>query len=396
MPLTDIQIRTAPPKQKAYKLSDERGLYLHIMPNGSKYWRFKYRLAKKEKLLALGIYPEISLATARKKRDEARLNLANGIDPCLQRKTLKEIQVTHSINTFEHIAREWFNKHEYNWSTKHAKGIISRLEKNIFPWLGNMPIIDITAPLLLSTIRRIEERGAIETSHRALSTCGQIFRYAIATARAERDISQDLKGALPPVKPQHFAAVTEPKKLGGILRMLDDYNGTPLVKAALRLAPLVFVRPGELRHAKWADIDLANGEWAFLVTKTKTQHIVPLAKQSIQILESIKPLTGNGTYVFPSARSAQRPMSDNAILAALRRMNIEKEEMSGHGFRATARTLLDEVLGVRPDYIEHQLAHAVRDPNGRAYNRTAFLAERKQMMQQWADYLDELKQEGKK
>jgi integrase len=275
----------------------------------------------------------------------------------------------------------------------HADRIIRRLERDIFPWLGRKPTTDINAPQLLEAVRRIEARGAVETAHRALQDCGQVFRYAIATGRAERDPSGDLRGALTPVRGKHFAAVTEPADAAKVLRALDGYEGTLPVRCALRLAPLVFVRPGELRHAQWADMDLDAAEWRYAVTKTDTQHIVPLARQAVEILRELQPLTGRGRYVFPSARSPRgdRPMSDNAILMAMRSMGIGKEEMSGHGFRAMARTILDEVLGFRPDFIEHQLAHSVRDPNGRAYNRTAHLPERRKMMQDWADYLDELK-----
>jgi len=289
------------------------------------------------------------------------------------------------------MAREWYAKHSPNWSADHGDRIIRRLERDIFPWLGGKPIAEISAPQLLDVIRRIEQRGALETAHRGLGNCGQVFRYAVATGRAERDPSGDLRGALPPVKGTHFASVTEPKKVAEMLRALDGYEGTLTVRCALRLAPLVFVRPGELRHAKWANIDLEAAEWRYTVTKTDTQHIVPLSRQAVEILTELHPLTGRGHYVFPGARSTARPMSDNAILAAMRRMGIGKDEMSGHGFRAMARTILDEVLGFRPDYIEHQLAHAVRDPNGRAYNRTAHLPERRKMMQEWADYLDKLK-----
>jgi integrase len=287
------------------------------------------------------------------------------------------------------VAREWYAKHTSAWAESHGSRIIRRLERDIFPWLGKGPVAEITPPELLAVVRRIEGRGALETAHRALQNCGQVFRYAIATARAERDPSQDLRGALPPVKEGHFAAVTDPKRLGEILRAFDGYEGTLPVRCALRLAPLVFVRPGELRKALWADIDLEAAEWRYEFTKTGTPHIVPLSRQATEILEEIHPLTGRSSYVFPSARSAQRPMSDNAILAALRRMGIPKDEMTGHGFRAAARTILDEVLGFPPHLIEHQLAHAVRDPLGRAYNRTAHLAERRDMMQAWADYLDD-------
>ena len=293
----------------------------------------------------------------------------------------------------EAIACEWYTRHEPNWSTGHADRVINRLKKDVIPWIGSRAIANITAPQLLETLRRIEARGVLETAHRVLNICSQVFRYAIATGRAIYNPSVDLRGALPPVKGKHFAAVTEPKQVGEVLRALDGYAGTLPVRCALRLAPLVFVRPGELRQAQWEDIDLDNAEWRYLVTKTETSHIVPLSRQAIVILQEVNPLTGRGRYVFPSARSPKgdRAMSDNAILAAMRCMGISKEEMSGHGFRAMARTILDEVLEFRPDYIEHQLAHRVRDPNGRAYNRTAHLSERCKMMQAWADYLDELK-----
>lgn len=393
MPLTDTAIRNARPTDKTQKLFDGGGLYLEVTPKGGKYWRLKYRFSGKEKRLSLGVYPEITLKDARLRRDDARKLLANQIDPSENRKAQKAAQQERSANSFETIAREWFAKKSQSWVPSHSDRIMRRLENDVFPWLGGKPVADIKAPELLSIIRRIEERGANETAHRALSECGQIFRYAVATGRAERDPSGDLRGALTPVKKKHFASVTEPEKVAEVLRMLDGYHGTLAVRCALRLAPLVFVRPGELRHAKWDDIDLGQAEWRYTVTKTDTQHIVPLSTQAVGILEELKPLTGGGIYVFPSARSPKgdRPMSDNAILSAMRRMDISKEEMSGHGFRAMARTILDEVLGFRPDYIEHQLAHAVRDPNGRAYNRTAHLPERKKMMQAWANYLEEIK-----
>jgi integrase len=391
MPLTNTAIRKAKPEAKQRKLYDERGLFLLVSPKGGKWWRFRYQFDGKEKLLSLGTYPDTSLKDARERRDEARKEVAAGIDPGEHRKARKTATIAKQANSFEVVAREWYAKHSPNWSPNHGDRIIRRLERDIFPWIGGNPIADIDAPRLLEVIRRIEQRGALETAHRALSNCGQVFRYAIATGRAERDPSGDLRGALPPVKGEHFASVTEPNKVAEVLRALDGYEGTLTVRCALRLAPLVFVRPGELRHARWTDIDLEAAEWRYTVTKTDTQHIVPLSRQAVEILEELQPLTGRGQYVFPGARSTARPMSDNAILAAMRRMGIGKEEMSGHGFRAMARTILDEVLGFRPDYIEHQLAHAVRDPNGRAYNRTAHLPERRRMMQEWADYLDKLK-----
>lgn len=393
MPLTTTAIRNARPSDKARKLFDGGGLYLEVAPRGGKWWRLKYRYDGKEKRLSLGVYPDISLKDARDRRDEARKLLANGIDPSEHRKAAAAAKAERVGNSFEIIAREWYAKHSPNWSPSHSDRIIRRLERDVFPWLGGRPIANITAPQLLEVIRRIEDRGALETAHRALQNCGQVFRYAVATGRAERDPSGDLRGALPPVKGNHFASVTEPQKVAEVLRAMDGYEGTLPVRCALRLAPLVFVRPGELRHAEWADIDLDAAEWRYTVKKTNTPHIVPLSCQAVDILRELQPLTGKGRYVFPCARNPKgdKPMSDNAILAAMRRMGISKEEMSGHGFRAMARTILDEVLGFRPDFIEHQLAHAVRDPNGRAYNRTAHLPERRKMMQGWADYLDKLK-----
>lgn len=391
MPLTDTAIRNAKPGAKPAKLFDERGLFLIVTPAGGKWWRLRYTFGGKEKLLSLGVYPDVGLKDARERRDTARKLLADGIDPSENRKAQKSAKTERAANSFEVVAREWHAKYAPGWAEHHGNRIIRRLERDIFPWIGGRPIADVTAPELLATVQRIEKRGALETAHRALANCGQVFRYAIATGRAVRDVSPDLRGALPPVKGEHFAAVTEPKQVAELLRSLDGYQGTLTVACALRLAPLVFVRPGELRKAEWMDIDLDAAEWRYHVTKTDSEHIVPLASQAVAILRELHALTGTGRFVFPGARTNGRPMSDNAILAAMRRTGIAKDEMSGHGFRAMARTILDEVLGVRPDLIEHQLAHAVRDPNGRAYNRTAHLPERRKMMQQWADYLDELK-----
>jgi len=419
MPLTDSAIRNAKPgvipadsktetparqTDKPYRLHDEKGLYLEVSPSGGKWWRFKYRFGGKEKRLSLGVYPEVPLAGkrdkvsgewivkgARDKRDEARAQVAEGIDPGVNRKAVKSARADRAANSFEVVAREWYDKQASAWVESHGGRILKRLERDIFPWVGGRAIAEVTPPELLATLRRIEERGAIETAHRALANCGQVFRYAIATGRATSDPARDLRGALTPMKGEHFAAITDPKRVPDLLRALDAYQGTLTVKCALRLAPLVFVRPGELRNAQWADIDLDAAEWRFTVSKTKTQHIVPLARQAVAILKELQPLTGAGQYVFPGARSPKRPMSENAILAALRGAGIPREEMSGHGFRAMARTLLDEVLKFEPHLIEHQLAHAVRDPLGRAYNRTAHLPERHAMMQEWADYLDKLK-----
>ena len=391
MPLTDTTIRNAKPSAKPAKLYDGGGLYLEVSPAGGKWWRIKYRFDGKEKRLSLGVYPDVSLKDARERRDTTRKLLANGVDPSENRKVQKTAKQYRAANSFETVAREWYVKHAPNWAEHHGNRVIRRLERDIFPWIGGKPISDITAPDVLSTTRRIEARGALETAHRALSNCGQVFRYAVATGRATRDPTADLRGALPPVKAEHFAAVTEPKQVAELLRTLDGYQGTFTVACALKIAPLVFVRPGELRKAEWTDIDLDVAEWRYHVSKTDSEHVVPLATQAVATLRELHALTGTGRFVFPGARSNNRPMSDNAILAAMRRLGVGKDEMSGHGFRAMARTILDEVLGVRPDLIEHQLAHAVKDPNGRAYNRTAHLPERRKMMQQWADYLDKLK-----
>ena len=393
MSLTDTTVRNAKPGEKTARIFDGGGLYLEVAPSGGKWWRLKYRHGGKEKRLSLGVYPDVSLKDARQRRDDARKLLANDIDPAENRKAVKAARVERAGNSFEVIAREWYAKNSPNWAENHGKRILQRFERDLFPWIGGRPIAEITAPELLAVLRRIEARGAVETAHRAHQNCGQVFRYAIATGRAVRDPSPDLKGALPPVKEKHLAAITDPKAIGPLLRAMDDYQGQFVTKCALRLAPLVFVRPGELRKAEWVEFDLDKAEWNIPAERMKMRepHLVPLSAQAVAILRELHALTGGGKYVFPGARTTKRPMSDNAILAALRRMGFTKDEMSGHGFRAMARTILDEVLQVRPDYIEHQLAHAVRDPNGRAYNRTAHLAERRKMMQLWADYLDKQK-----
>jgi integrase len=391
MALSDLTIRTTKPGAKPLRLSDSGGLYLEVAPSGGKLWRLKYRFNGKEKRLALGKYPEVGLKDARERRDEARKLLANEIDPGENRKVQKAARTERAANSFEVVAREWIAKFTPTWAASHTSKIVRRLEMYVFPWMGGRPIAEIAAPELLAMARRIEGKGALETAHRALQNCGQVFRYAVATGRAERDPTGDLRGALQPVTSKHMAAVTEPHKVAELLRTLDGYQGTLTVRCALRLAPLVFVRPGELRAAEWADVDLDAAEWRYIASKKGNAHIVPLALQAVATLRELHALTGTGRYVFPSARTDERPMSDNAVLAAMRRLGIPKDEMSGHGFRAMARTILDEVLGFRVDLIEHQLAHPVRDPNGRAFNRTAHLPERRKMMQAWADYLDKLK-----
>ena len=392
MPLTDTAIRKAKPGEKNIKMFDEKGLFLMVTSSGGKWWRFRYTFSGKEKLLSLGTYPDTGLKEARQRRDDARKLLEDGIDPGENRKAKKSAITERAANSFEVIAREWFATHSPKWAAGHADKIIRRLENDVFPWLGGKPIAAITAPDVLAVLRRIEGRGVVETAYRAKTNISQVMRYAIATGRAERDPCPDLKGALQTPVTTNFAAITDPKKAGELLRAIDAFNGTFAVQCALRIAPLLFVRPGELRKAEWADIDLDKAEWRYFVTKTKTEHSVPLAVQAVAIFKELYLLTGNGRYVFPGARTAERPMSDAAINAALRRMGYDtKTEITGHGFRAMARTILAEELHIRPDVIEHQLAHKVPDALGTAYNRTKFLKERKAMMQEWADYLDKLK-----
>lgn len=393
MALSDTKARNVKPKEKDYKLSDSEGLYLLVASSGGKRWRFKYRFDGKEKLLALGTYPALSLADARKKRDTAREQIAAGIDPGEVKKAQKAAKSEAEGNSFEVIAREWHKKFSGTWSAGHSEVIINKLENEIFPFIGNRPIDDIKAPELLKVLRRMESRGTLDTAHRVKNYCSNVFRYGVATGRCERDPAADLKGALPPAKFGHRSAITDPKHIAPLLRAIDSFQGSFVVKCALQLAPLVFVRPGELRKAEWLEIDLETAEWNIPGEKMKMKvaHLVPLSHQALEILRAIYPLTGHGRYVFPCIRTVLQPMSESALVAALRRMGFEKEEITPHGFRAMARTILDEVLQIRPDFIEHQLAHAVKDPNGRAYNRTAHLAERRKMMQLWADYLEGLK-----
>jgi integrase len=384
--------RMAKPKDKTYRISDGDGLYMEVMPNGKKRWRWQYtRPTGGRTRLGLGDYPTVSTKQARIQRDEARRLVTESIDPAQHRRELATAQEERTANNFEYVGREWMNKQRRNWTDGHATTIESRLQNDVFPWIGSRPVAEITAPELLKVLCRVEERGAIETAHRIRSYCGQIMRYAIATGRAERDPSADLRGALPPAKPTHLAAVTERADMRALLHAIDGYSGSIVTRCALRLAPLVFVRPGELRRARWVDIDLAAREWRYEVSKTKTGHIVPLCTQAVEILEEIHPLTGHREYVFPSLRGQGRPMSENTINVALRSLGFDGKTMTGHGFRAMARTALDEVLGYPIHIIEQQLAHAVRDPLGRAYNRTTHLDQRREMMQAWGNYLDELR-----
>ncbi|HLB42553.1 MAG TPA: integrase arm-type DNA-binding domain-containing protein [Gammaproteobacteria bacterium] len=392
MALKEMIVRNAKPREKAYKLADEKGLYLFIKPNGSKAWRLKYRFLGKEKTLSIGLYPDVSLSEARNARDNARKKLADKIDPGLAKQVSKRSAKEAAENSFEVIAREWYIKFSTKWSPSHGERILRRLEKDIFPWIGKRPVNEITAPELLNVLRRMESRGAIETAHRAHQNCGQVFRYAIATGRAERDPSNDLKGAISPAKKKHHASIIKPTAIGELLRAIDGYQGHFITKCALRLAPLVFVRPGELRHAEWSEFNLATGEWRIPAEKMKMRitHIVPLSTQAIAIIRELRALTGDGKYLFPSVRSSKRAMSENTVLAALRRLGYTSDEMTGHGFRSMASTLLNE-QGWNPDAIERQLAHGERNSVRAAYNYAEYLPERKKMMQQWADYLDKLK-----
>jgi len=383
--LTDTAIKKAVPQAKQYKMADGKGLYLLIKKAG-KYWRMDYRFLKKRKTMALGVYPTVKLKEARTKRDAARGKINSGIDP------MEKVD-TPDQSMFEFVAREWYGKNKHTWVTAHAVRVLSRLEKNIFPWLGEKSIAEITPPDLLSALRRVEERGAIETAHRIKNTCGQIFRYAVATGKATRDITADLRGAIPPPKKTHMATITDPAEVGGLLRSIDGYKGHFITRCALKLAPLTFVRPGELRHAEWSEINFEKAEWKIEAKKMKMArpHIIPLSRQSVEVLLEIQPYTAHRSkYVFPSPRTDKRPLSDNGVLSAIRRMGYGKHEMCGHGFRAMASTLLHE-NGFPGHIIELQLAHAERNSVKAAYNHALYLKERKEMMTWWAGYLDKLK-----
>lgn len=393
LPLSYLKISKAKPQDKEYRLFDGGGLYLAVTPSGGKLWRIKYRFEGKAKELHLGAYPVITLAEARQKLLDTKRTIAGGVDPGAVKKARKQARLEKEANSFEVIAREWHGRYVGQWTAGHAVTIMSRLERDVFPYLGSEPVEEIKAPAVLKLLRRVESRGALESAHRVRTVIGQVLRYAVATGRAERDCTGDLKGALPPATKKHLAALTDPKDVAPLLRAIDGFQGSFVVKCALRLASIFFVRPGELRQAEWTEFDFDAAQWNIPAErmKMKLPHIVPLSEQAIAILKELRPLTGHSKYVFPSHRTPLRCMSNNAVNAALRRMGFEKDEMCAHGFRAMARTILDEVMGFRIDFIEHQLAHAVKDANGRAYNRTAHLEARRQMMQQWADYLDGLK-----
>ena len=394
MALTDTFIKQVKSSGKPAgdKHTDGGGMYL-LVKDAGKYWRMDYAFAKKRKTLALGIYPEVGLAKARKRRDAAREQLADGIDPGTAKREEKAVTLAAARNTFELVAREWLKKTETGRKGSTHGKVANWLEKDVFPSIGAMPIANIGPRDVLAALRKMEERGALDSVHRVKQICGQVFRYAVSSGSTERDVTQDLRGALAKPQTGHFAAITEPKKVGALMRSVFAYEGHPCTVAALKLSPLVFVRPGELRTAEWAEIDLDAAEWRIPGSKMKMKvdHLVPLSMQAVEILRSVQPLTGHGRYVFPGLRTGERPMSENTINAALRGMGYAKDVHSAHGFRAMARTILDEVMAERVDLIEHQLAHAVKDANGRAYNRTTHLPARREMMQRWADYLDKLR-----
>lgn len=394
MPLSDISIKKAKPADKPYRLYDEKGLYVEVSPAGGKLFRLKYRFEGKEKRLALGGYPDTSLAKARDGRDKARELLAMGVDPGVQRKVEKAAGEERAANSFAVIAEEWLAKQTTRMAPATMQKARWTLDDLVNPWIGNRPISEIDAPEILKLLRRIEDRGAYETAHRTKQRCGQIFRYAIATGRAKHDPTADLRGALTPVTVTHRAAITDPVQIGALLRAIDDYTGSFVVRTAMKLAPLVFLRPGELRQAEWTEFDLEAAQWRIPAEKMKmrSEHIVPLPTQALTILQELHPLTGRGRYVFPGERSRTRPMSDGTINAALRRMGFDKSTMTGHGFRAMASTRLNE-LGWAPDVIERQLAHTEKNKVRAAYNRAQYLDDRKRMTQAWADYLDTLKAE---
>lgn len=394
MPLTDTQIRNARYNSEGTgnRLADGGRMYLQLDRSGAKYWRMNYRFAGKDKTLALGVYPDVSLAVARKKRDEAREQLANGVDPSEAKKAGKRAVRLAAANSFEVVAHGWMDERKTYVEIGQYEKTLARFNADVFPWLGKRPIAEVDAPEILAVLKRIDGRGARFTAHRVRSEISRVFRYAIKEGHCKHDPARDLVDAIPPSQTTHFASITEPVKVGEMLRAFDGFSGTFPVLCALKLAPMLFVRPGELRQAKWSQFDLDKCEWRYLVTKTKTEHLVPLAAQAVAILRELQALTGSYAYVFPGARDRNRPMSEAAVNAALRRLGYDtRTEITGHGFRAMARTILHEELEQKPEVIEHQLAHAVPDNLGSAYNRTKFIKERRLMMQHWADYLDEIK-----
>lgn len=389
--LTDRTIKSIVPGEKKTRHFDAGGLYLEVAPSGGKWWRLKFRYGGKEKRLSLGTYPTISLKEARERRDEAKKLLANGIDPSAARKEEKA-EARAAGETFEVIAREWHGSFLKGLTERSASEILHRIERDVFPWVGHKPVREVTAPDLLAVVRRIESRGAPETARRVLQYLSRIGRYAVATGRAERDAAADLRGALPPANKKHFSTLTDPKDVAALLRAIDSYQGSFIVLCALKLAPLVFVRPGELRKAEWTEFNLDEAEWRIPAERMKMRelHIVPLSSQCVTILKELQPLTGSGKYLFPSVRSVARPISENTLNGALRRLGYTKEEICAHGFRSMASTLLNE-QGWNRDAIEKQLSHGERDAIRASYNFAQYLPERRKMMQGWADFLEGLK-----
>jgi integrase len=387
--LSDTKVRAAKPSEKAYKLYDGRGLFLFVTPTGGRLWRLKYRMRGREKLISLGAYPDVGLKRAREKRDEARKLIADGIDPSAVRQERR----TALLETFEGVAQEWLELQTKSLAPETISILGARLKSALYPYLGSKPVADITAQELLGALRRIEARGRHETAHRVRALAGRVLRYAVATGRAQHDVAADLKEALAPVKSKNFASVTDPKRVGELMRAIHGYSGQPVTALALKLAPLVFVRPGELRAAEWSEFDLENAEWRIPGARMKMgePHIVPLACQALAILRELQPLARGGRYLFPSLRTRDRPMSDNTVNAALRRLGYASEEQTGHGFRSMASTLLNE-QGFPPDVIELQLAHTERNKVRAAYNKAQRLPERRKMMQAWANYLDALRE----
>ncbi|TWI65156.1 phage integrase family protein [Pseudoduganella lurida] len=394
MALTDTFVRQTKHsgKEPGDKHSDGGGLYIFVRASG-KYWRLNYRFEGKQKTLTLGVYPAVTLAAARKLRDQAREQLGAGDDPSAVKKAKKEERKRTVSETFEAIGRQWLEKTAARRGPKTQSRVQSWLDRDVFPAIGSLPISALRPRDILGAIARIEARGAHDSARRVLGYCGQIFEYAMLIEAVQIDITVGLHRALEEPQQRHYAAITEPEKVGALLRSIDAYDGHPFVRAALKLAPMVFVRPGELRTAEWCEIDLYSATWSIPAVKMKmgSDHIVPLAQQAVDVLRDLQAISGSGRFCFPSIRTGQRPMSDNTVNAALRSMGYSKEVMTGHGFRALARTIMDEVLGERVDLIEHQLAHQVKDVNGRAYNRTAHLPARREMMKRWADYLENLR-----
>ncbi len=394
-PLTATQVNNAKPRSTMYKMFDGGGLFLQVNPSGGKHWKMKYRKDDgKEGLLTFGKYPEVSLEQARKKREEARAHKAAGVDPGEAKRREKAERTERARNTFEAVTRAWMEVHSTKVKAQTMQIYVPILEKFIFPVIGKAPIKNLKAPDFLEVLRRMEEQGHLYTAKRANIVCGMIMRFAVATGLADFDPLPSLRGSMKAYKGKHLAAMTDPRDVGRLLRAIWSYPGSFVVASALKMAPYVFVRPGELQHARWPDIDFEACEWRYTAPKTNTPHIVPLAPQVMEILRELHIQTGQGEYVFPAGWRKNQPMGKTTLLAALRGMGIGQDEMTPHGFRAMARTLLDEVLGERYDLIEQQLAHMVRDPNGRAYNRTVHLAERKRMMCRWATYLDGLREQA--